>query len=201
MCIRDRVSTIEEDYDSDGCIDSLDYDDDGDGVFDADDKCPRSVSVTSDFDRDGCDDATEDWDDDGDGVPDTSDNCPLGLMNWDSTSDSDIDGDGCMDSLEDDRVTGRLLHTLRSNAFMTLMLASVTALLIAGMVLSARRERIGLHVSDQTWAVENSLSTDSQSSTSREESEEEKFQQLSDVGYSPEAARAILNSEDELRNQ
>ncbi len=195
------VSTIEEDYDSDGCIDSLDYDDDGDGVFDADDKCPRSVSVTSDFDRDGCDDATEDWDDDGDGVPDSSDNCPLGLMNWDSTSDSDIDGDGCMDSLEDDRVTGRLLHTLRSNAFMTLMLVSVTALLITGMVLSARRERIGLHVSDQTWAVEDSLSTDSQSRTSREESEEEKFQQLSDVGYSPEAARAILSSEDKLRNQ
>jgi hypothetical protein len=32
-------------------------------------------------------------------------------------------------------------------------------------------------------------------------SEDNKFQQLSDVGYSPEAARAILENEDRMRNR
>ena len=34
-----------------------------------------------------------------------------------------------------------------------------------------------------------------------ETSAEKKFKQLSDVGYSPEAARAILESEDKMRNR
>ena len=195
------VSTPEEDYDSDGCIDSTDFDDDGDGISDEYDACPLSVSMTSDFDRDGCDDATEDWDDDGDGVPDSSDRCPLGLSNWDSSSGSDIDGDGCMDSLEDDRVTGRLLYTLRSNAFMTLMAASVVVLLLAGVLISSRRSRVGIDFSDQTWAVEDSLTNETKYSPVIAVDEEDKFQQLSDVGYSPEAARAILESEDRIRNR
>ena len=157
--------------------------------------------MTSDFDRDGCDDATEDWDDDGDGVPDSSDRCPLGLSNWDSSSGSDIDGDGCMDSLEDDRVTGRLLYTLRSNAFMTLMAASVVVLLLAGVLISSRRSRVGIDFSDQTWAVEDSLTNETKYSPVIAVDEEDKFQQLSDVGYSPEAARAILESEDRIRNR
>ena len=157
--------------------------------------------MTSDFDRDGCDDATEDWDDDGDGVPDSSDRCPLGLSNWDSSSGSDIDGDGCMDSLEDDRVTGRLLYTLRSNAFMTLMAASVVVLLLAGVLISSRRSRVGIDFSDQTWAVEDSLTDETKYSPVIAVDEEDKFQQLSDVGYSPEAARAILESEDRIRNR
>ena len=195
------VSTPEEDYDSDGCIDSTDFDDDGDGISDEYDACPLSVSMTSDFDRDGCDDATEDWDDDGDGVPDSSDRCPLGLSNWDSSSGADIDGDGCMDSLEDDRVTGRLLYTLRSNAFMTLMAASVVVLLLAGVLISSRRSRVGIDFSDQTWAVEDSLTNETKYSPVIAVDEEDKFQQLSDVGYSPEAARAILESEDRIRNR
>ena len=157
--------------------------------------------MTSDFDRAGCDDATEDWDDDGDGVPDSSDRCPLGLSNWDSSSGSDIDGDGCMDSLEDDRVTGRLLYTLRSNAFMTLMAASVVVLLLAGVLISSRRSRVGIDFSDQTWAVEDSLTNETKYSPVIAVDEEDKFQQLSDVGYSPEAARAILESEDRIRNR
>jgi len=197
----DWVSTLAADYDSDGCEDSIDFDDDGDGIHDGVDQCPNSVTTNSDFDRDGCDDETEDWDDDGDGVPDTSDSCPLGLINWDSSSGSDIDGDGCMDSLEDDFVSGRLLHTLRSNAFMILVIGSMTVLMLVGMVLSTRRGRGRLDFSDQTWAVDESLSTVSQPNFESEASEENKFQQLSDVGYSPEAARAILESEDRMRNQ
>jgi len=191
------VSTLAEDYDSDGCIDSIDFDDDGDGIFDEDDKCPLSVIMTSDFDRDGCDDATEDWDDDGDGVPDSSDSCPLGLINWDSSSGSDIDGDGCMDSIEDDRVTGRLLYTLRSNAFMTLMAASVVVLLIAGMVISARSGRSRLHMEDQTWSVEQTMSN----TVETVEDTQQQVRDLSDLGYSPEVAQAIVENEDRARRR
>ena len=194
------VSTLEEDYDSDGCIDTVDFDDDGDGVFDEHDSCPQTVSMTSDFDRDGCDDATEDWDDDGDGVPDTSDSCPLGLSNWDSSSGSDIDGDGCMDSLEDDRVTGRLLYTLRSNSFMTLMAASVVVLLLAGMVISARTTRSRIHMEDQTWSVEQTMS-DSTITIDVAEDSDKQVRDLSDLGYSPEVAKAILENEDRARRR
>ena len=194
------VSTPEEDYDSDGCIDTVDFDDDGDGVFDEHDSCPQTVSMTSDFDRDGCDDATEDWDDDGDGVPDTSDSCPLGLSNWDSSSGSDIDGDGCMDSLEDDRVTGRLLYTLRSNAFMTLMAASVVVLLLAGMVISARTTRSRIQMEDQTWSVEQTMS-DSTITIDVAEDSDKQVRDLSDLGYSPEVAKAIVENEERARRR
>ena len=153
--------------------------------------------MTSDFDRDGCDDATEDWDDDGDGVPDSSDSCPLGLINWDSSSGSDIDGDGCMDSIEDDRVTGRLLYTLRSNAFMTLMAASVVVLLIAGMVISARSGRSRLHMEDQTWSVEQTMSN----TVETVEDTQQQVRDLSDLGYSPEVAQAIVENEDRARRR
>ena len=166
-------------------------------MLDEDDECPLSVSMTSDFDRDGCDDATEDWDDDGDGVPDSSDSCPLGLINWDSSSGSDIDGDGCMDSLEDDLVTGRLLYTLRSNAFMTIMAASVVVLLLAGMVISARSGRSRLHMEDQTWSVEQTMSN----TVETVEDTQQQVRDLSDLGYSPEVAQAIVENEDRARSR
>jgi len=197
----DWVSTLATDYDSDGCEDSTDPDDDNDGIYDVDDQCPNSISTTSDFDRDGCDDETEDWDDDGDGVPDSSDSCPLGLINWDSSSGSDIDNDGCMDSLEDDYVSGKILHTLRSNAFMMLIIGSVTVLMLAGIVLTAQHGRRRSEFADQTWAVDESMNSGPQHSPLYGASEDNKFQQLSDVGYSPEAARAILENEDRMRNR
>jgi len=191
------ISTYEDDFDSDGCADTIDFDDDGDGVHDEYDKCPLSAFVTSDFDSDGCDDSTEDWDDDGDGVPDSSDSCPLGLMNWDSSSGSDIDGDGCMDSLEDDRVTGKLLYTLRSNTFMTLMIASITVLLLAGVMMSAHRGRSRFLIEDQTWSVAETM-------VNKVESVEDTLQQvrdLSDLGYSPEVAQAIVDNEERARRR
>ena len=59
----------------------MDTDDDGDGITDDQDGCPMSGIPTTDFDRDGCDDATEDWDDDGDGVRDPPTSVPSGLSN------------------------------------------------------------------------------------------------------------------------
>jgi len=194
----DWVSTLASDYDSDGCEDSVDFDDDGDGVFDVDDQCPTSISLNSDYDRDGCDDETEDWDDDGDGVPDTSDSCPLGLINWDSSSDSDIDGDGCMDSLEDDHVSGRILHTMRSNAFMILIISSVTALMLAGMVLSVQRGRGRPEFADQTWAVNDAMRSEAPQAPP---AVEKQVRDLSDLGYSPEVAQAIVENEERARRR
>ena len=61
---------------------------DGDGVLDADDRCPDDPEDRDGFqDDDGCPDA----DNDGDGVPDMNDRCP--------TDPEDLDGyqddDGC----------------------------------------------------------------------------------------------------------
>lgn len=191
------ISTISDDYDGDGCEDATeDWDDDGDGVFDVDDKCQTSMTVNSDFDRDGCDDETEDWDDDGDGVPDSADSCPLGMINWNSNSDNDIDGDGCMDSIEDNHVSGKVLHTLRSNAFMTLIIGSLTVLMLAGMVLSTRRERGRSDFADQTWSVEESMHS---ASPLTPETPEKQVRDLSDLGYSPEVAKAIVENEERAR--
>ena len=193
------VSTPEDDHDGDGCADSEDLDDDGDGIADEYDDCPLSETTSSDFDRDGCDDATEDWDDDGDGVIDASDRCPLGLSNWDSSSGSDIDGDGCMDTLEDDHVDGRLLHLLRSNAFMTMMAGTMLALLLAGMVVSSRSRRSSIHIKDQTWAVEQTMSRQSEPEYTPIEDSQKQVRDLTDFGYSPEVAEAIVNHEERAR--
>ena len=73
-------------------------DTDGDGVDDSQDDCSPDgeyewVSDNStDFDGDGCKDATEDDDDDNDGVLDGNDNCPQTDL-----GDS-VDSDGCADN-------------------------------------------------------------------------------------------------------
>ena len=121
----------------------------------------------------------------------------MGLSNWDSTAGSDIDGDGCMDSLEDDRVTGRILYTLRSNAFMMLMLGSVAVLLIAGLMMSVRQDRAKIRVEDQTWSVEETMREVSPAV----ESTEQQVRDLSDLGYSPEVAQAIVENEERARSR
>ena len=155
------VSTPDVDFDGDGCADSVDPDDDGDGVSDGVDECPLTEIVSSDFDRDGCDDSTEDLDDDGDGVEDSTDSCPLGLSNWDSSSGSDIDGDGCMDSLEDDHVDGQLLYILRNNAIKATTAVTMLVLLLAGLLASNRSRRSGIRIKDHTWEVERTMESSS----------------------------------------
>lgn len=114
------VSSIETDYDGDGCNDQLeDPDDDNDGMHDNLDNCPKGFMewsvLTIDVDQDGCEDIDEDVDDDNDGVNDDEDLYPLDPLEWaDSDSDtypdnsdafpidptewSDYDGDGTGDN-------------------------------------------------------------------------------------------------------
>ena len=65
----DFTSTLETDWDQDGCRDSdEDEDDDNDGVSDVEDGCATGVIGTlNDQDGDGCDNS-EDPDDDGDAI-------------------------------------------------------------------------------------------------------------------------------------
>jgi len=114
------TSSIDTDYDGDGCNDLLeDPDDDNDGMHDNLDNCPKGVMewtvLTVDIDEDGCRDIDEDVDDDNDGVNDSEDLYPLNPLEWaDSDSDSypdnsdafpfdptewsDYDGDGTGDN-------------------------------------------------------------------------------------------------------
>ena len=86
------TSNQSADNDDDGCRDAgEDPDDDGDGVYDTDDRCARNAtgwtsnSVT-DYDGDGCRDRDEDPDDDNDGIADTEDACRRSPATDSSTS-------------------------------------------------------------------------------------------------------------------
>ncbi len=97
----------QSDYDGDDIGDSCDEDNDNDGIIDFNDSCPRGTlnwtSIQStDHDRDGCQDSTEDDDDDDDSIVDISDYCTRGNIDWISNNSSDHDRDGCQDSTEDD---------------------------------------------------------------------------------------------------
>ncbi len=65
-------------------------DSDGDGIIDADDRCPDEPEDFDGFqDEDGC----PDYDNDGDGIPDVKDLCPNEAEDYDGYQDSD----GCPD--------------------------------------------------------------------------------------------------------
>jgi hypothetical protein len=99
------------DYDLDLTGDLCDSDDDNDSVSDVVDACPMGTlawtsNSTSDYDSDGCQDASEDNDDDDDSVWDGADLCQTGDLNWSSvasppSSRTDYDSDGCQDLTED----------------------------------------------------------------------------------------------------
>ncbi|HIE75210.1 MAG TPA: hypothetical protein EYP93_03140, partial [Gammaproteobacteria bacterium] len=84
------------DYDNDGIADTLDDDDDNDGVLDSDDAFPLDPNEDTDTDGDGTGN-NADTDDDGDGVDDSSDAFPL-----DSSEDTDTDGDGTGNNADTD---------------------------------------------------------------------------------------------------
>ena len=82
-------------------------DSDGDGIDDEFDTCPNgetgwTSTPLTDYDSDGCRDATEDNDDDNDLRLDVVDDCITGELNWVSDSSTDYDGDGCKDSHPED---------------------------------------------------------------------------------------------------
>ena len=99
--------TTQNDYDSDGCMDSgEDSDDDNDLVLDIGDLCITGLlnwtsDLASDYDGDGCQDNLEDSDDDNDGKLDDMDLCSKGNKSYISNLLSDHDGDGCKDDSED----------------------------------------------------------------------------------------------------
>lgn len=86
------------DSDGDGINDSIDPDDDNDGVPDTSDAFPLDDDESADFDLDGVGD-NADADDDNDGVNDAQDAFP-----FDATEVSDVDADGTGDvaDLDDD---------------------------------------------------------------------------------------------------
>ncbi len=118
--------------DGDSRADSVDTDDDNDGINDEPDRCPTgeinwTSNPSNDNDRDGCRDSDEDDDDDNDnlldsmdtgtvngrecrlyedcdddGVNDDSDQCRTSMISWTSNPSNDNDGDGCRDADEDD---------------------------------------------------------------------------------------------------
>ncbi len=85
-----------EDFDGDGMDDSVDTDDDNDGVLDADDAFDYDDSEWTDTDSDGTGN-NADTDDDNDGTLDSSDAFPE-----DSSESVDSDGDGTGDSADTD---------------------------------------------------------------------------------------------------
>jgi hypothetical protein len=103
-----------------------------------------------------------------------------------------------MDSLEDDHVSGRILHTMRSNAFMILIISSVTVLMLAGMMLSVQRGRGRPGFTDQTWAVDDAMRSEAPQDPP---AVEKQVRDLSDLGYSPEVAQAIVENEERARRR
>ena len=90
------------DSDNNGVADCLDDDDDGDGVKDKNDNCPKAYNIDQkDSDDDGQGDAC-DADDDNDEILDVEDNCPLVWNKEQKNNDKDQFGDACDDDDDDD---------------------------------------------------------------------------------------------------
>ena len=98
------------DFDGDWVCDTLDDDDDNDGVLDGNDVCPETpeggVVFSGNSTTHGC--TAEQWDSDEDGFPNDLDDFPDNPGEWNDTdedgvgdnSDGDIDGDGISNSWE-----------------------------------------------------------------------------------------------------
>jgi hypothetical protein len=94
----DEKIYVEQDTDHDGLKNTLDEDDDGDGVNDDKDFAPLDAKEQYDTDGDGTGN-NKDLDDDNDGVPDKFDEMPL---DPNETTDTDKDGIGNIKDTDDD---------------------------------------------------------------------------------------------------
>lgn len=82
-------------------IESVNLDEDNDGIEVPFDLCPKQLSFNNnDIDSDGIGDIC-DIDIDGDGILNSDDYCSNGVANWISEQDTDRDDDGCKDLDED----------------------------------------------------------------------------------------------------
>ena len=206
------ISALNSDRDRDGCADATeDQDDDGDGILDIDDACPVSNRVTIDHDSDGCMDEF-DLDDDNDGVPDTRDQCVHGAIGWTSSKHTDIDRDGCWDSVEDMSLPRGIVATITDSP---VLMAALAGLALVGMVGAAMQSRSrgrrrdegrdgtrevidSMRDEEAVWAVKTKPI---ETPKSMETATEDQFQKLVETGYSPEVARAIVASEEVLRDR
>ena len=205
------VSSLNSDRDQDGCADATeDDDDDGDGVLDDIDSCKLSIRVTFDHDSDGCMDEF-DLDDDGDGVPDTRDQCAHGAIGWTSKEETDIDGDGCWDTVEDMSLPRGIVETIQDSPILMSIVVATAFVAMAGATIETRRRtRNRKRINDSTREVIRSME-DSEKGAWGVKTEtidtpkmtqkvpENHLQNLIDTGYSPEVARAIIQSELALR--
>ena len=193
------ISTILEDIDQDGCHDDYeDADDDNDGILDSFDICPNSISSGLDIDSDGCIDDIEDDDDDGDGIPDSRDNCPNGLVNWISNKKTDADRDGCMDSIEDNNIEMSIAQLLSSSSVITVGIFSTVIVLLSSLVLVQRSRNRSTIAPDYTDEI---LERESKSVVWNEDDSEKRMNDLKQVGYSPEVARAIVQNENQFSEE
>lgn len=206
------ISALNSDRDRDGCADATeDQDDDGDGILDIDDACPVSNRVTIDHDSDGCMDEF-DLDDDNDGVPDTRDQCAHGAIGWTSAKQTDIDSDGCWDSVEDMSLPRGIVATITDSPVLMAALAGLALVGVAGAAMQSRtrgrrrdegrdgtREVIdSMRDEEAVWSVKTEPI---ETPKSAELTTGDQFQKLVETGYSTEVARAIVASEEALRNR
>lgn len=206
------ISALNSDRDRDGCADATeDQDDDGDGILDIDDACPVSNRVTIDHDSDGCMDEF-DLDDDNDGVPDTRDQCAHGAIGWTSAKQTDIDSDGCWDSVEDMSLPRGIVATITDSPVLMAALAGLALVGVAGAAMQSRtRGRRRDEARDGTREVIDSMRDEEavwsvktepiETPKSAELTTGDQFQKLVETGYSTEVARAIVASEEALRNR
>ena len=207
------VSSLNSDRDQDGCADATeDDDDDGDGVLDDIDSCKLSIRVTFDHDSDGCMDDF-DLDDDDDGVLDTRDQCAHGAIGWTSNDHTDIDGDGCWDTVEDMSLPRGIVETIQDSPILMSIVVAVAFVAMAGATIETRRRnRNRKRVNDSTREVIRSME-DSETGAWGVKTEtidtpvmtqilpDNHLQNLIDTGYSPEVARAIIQSELAIREK
>ena len=109
----------------------------------------------------------------------------------------DMDRDGCMDATEDSNVQMSMIQLLTSNSVITAGIVSMTVILLAALVLVQRKRPVVRGAQDHTARVESMIDEDWDT---ERQPVEKKIEDLTDIGYSPEVARAILENEDRVRD-
>ncbi|HIF45388.1 MAG TPA: hypothetical protein EYQ73_01140 [Candidatus Poseidoniales archaeon] len=108
-----------------------------------------------------------------------------------------MDRDGCMDATEDTNVQMSMIQLLTSNSVITAGIVSMTVILLAALVLVQRKRPVARGAQDHTARVESIMNDDWDI---ERQPVEKTVEDLTDIGYSPEVARAILENEELVRD-